>query len=250
MWVVHTWCVSLEKNQNKVKNFFLFTCVCLPFWNIAQEVQSVGMAKNVMLGIDLSATVQLDTIVHTPHCYAVGPVDDLQGEITVFDGKVYTSSSANGAITTIENPQVQSPFLAYAYVPHWQAYTVDVHLNNLQDLEATIDSLGNVHGIPAGVAFPFRLTARWEAATFHIIMRDQKETHHSHEAHKKAKVLFDRTHEQADLVGFFSKNHEGIFTHKGQYIHVHYLDAARTATGHLDVIQHRGSVTVYLPRKT
>lgn len=57
----------------------------LSYYSFSQEVFTSGKAKNVMMGIDLSATVALDTLLEKQHLFALGPVDDLQGEITVLD---------------------------------------------------------------------------------------------------------------------------------------------------------------------
>ena len=82
---------------------------------------------------------------------------------------------------------------------------------------------------------------------YHIIMRDKTEKQHSHAAHDRAKRRFTLEQAAGDIVGFFSRNHQGVFTHKGQFIHPHFLAADRSTTGHLDGLQHNGRYTVYLP---
>jgi acetolactate decarboxylase len=67
-------------------------------------------------------------------------------------------------------------------------------------------------------------------------MRDQSEKEHNHDLHKKSKVHFTEKSVSGTLLGFYSTQHEGVFTHKGQYIHVHFVNENKRATGHLDGI--------------
>lgn len=216
----------------------------------AQQVHTAGAARNVMMGTDLSNQVQLDTLLAKPHLYALGPFDDLQGELTVFDGVAYLSAAPAAGVQTSVAPTARAPFLAYAYVPNWEAYVLDRSISGLKDLEALVDSLGQAHGYGADEAFPFRLSGTWASADYHIIMRDRSEEAHSHEAHNEAKVKFSERAVPADLVGFFSRHHEGVFTHRGQYIHVHLLKSDRSVTAHLDGLRSDGPFTLYLPRRT
>jgi acetolactate decarboxylase len=226
--------------------FVFFAC----FLTLGQEVLTVGKAKNVMMGIDLSATVALDTLLVKPHLYALGPVDDLQGEITVFDGEGYAAEVTNKrkrTVKSLEAEGIKAPFLVYAYVPEWKTYSVEVDLQNLKDLENLVDSLGNVHGYNETDAFPFLVEATFLEVEYHIIKRNKREKQHSHEAHNAAKVHFSNCLIPAHLVGFYSRHHEGVFTHKGQFIHVHFLPKDRRITGHLDKLNHSGRVLISLP---
>lgn len=220
------------------------------FLSVGQQVLTAGKAKNVMMGIDLSATVALDTLLVQPHLYALGPVDDLQGEITVFDGEVYAAQVTNKRKRKVkfqEAEGLKAPFLVYSYVPEWKSYSVKVDLQNLKDIEKIVDSLGRVHGFREEDAFPFRVEATFHEVSYHIIQRKKGEKQHSHEAHNAAKIHFSTCLLSADLVGFYSRNHEGVFTHKGQYAHVHILPKDRRITGHLDGLRHAGELTVWLP---
>lgn len=201
-----------------------------------------------MTGTDLSVTVSLDTIAG-PGLTALGPAEDVRGEITAIDGKVFVSRAEGRDISTVVMPDVKAPFLAYAYVNAWDTLKVDAVIRDLNDLERLTDSLARAAGIAPDRPFPFRMRAEWDRLDFHIIMRDTSEADHSHEAHAAAKVKFSGRKGDYDLVGFFSRRHEGVFTHKGRYIHVHAISADRSETGHLDGISREGELTFLLPAK-
>jgi acetolactate decarboxylase len=220
------------------------------FSNIqAQQVYTSGAARNVMMGIDLSATVLLDTLADKPFLYALGPVDNLQGEITVIDGKVYAARFENGEIECFESAQLRAPFLAYSYIEKWHSYRVNVRFENLSSIEQVVDSLGEIHGFNEDEAFPFLMEANWQHVDFHVIKRDTTELQHSHEKHNEAKIKFHRNNAEATMLGFFSRHHEGVFTHRGHFTHIHYTRKQPCETGHLDDLKHSGEIIVKLPSK-
>lgn len=215
----------------------------------AQTIITSGASRNVMMGIDLSPTIKLDTILNKSGLYALGPIEDLQGEITVMNGKVNTSTITNGKISNLINPTVRAPFLVYSYVHDWESFEVKTTLSGLKSIENLIDSMAVKHGYGPDDAFPFLLESEWQQLHFHVIMRDTTELMHSHESHQAAKRKFVRTSTDASLLGFYSRHHEGVFTHRGQYVHVHYLNSENNETGHLDDLNHRGAIIIKLPAK-
>jgi len=50
------------------------------------------------------------------------------------------------------------------------------------------------------------------------------------------------------LVGFFSKHHQGAFTHMGQNIHAHVVNASAALAAHADQVSIRASSILVLPR--
>lgn len=235
---------------------------CMGQYAAAQWVLHAGQARDVMQGHDLSSKVFLDTLTARPHMYAVGPNEDLQGELTVHNSRVVLSEASEENAVTLDGAslgkpaidtrmgwRVRAPFLVYAYVPQWQTFELEVKLGSLDDIDHMIDSLMAAHGYDAEQATPFLIDGTFEEVKFHIIKRDTNEAGHSHEQHKKAKKHFERRFKEAHLVGFYSRHHEGIFTHKGARIHVHWLRRDLRSTGHLDGIFHQGKVTVSLPAK-
>ncbi len=205
---------------------------------------TAGKAKNVMQGIDLSPNISLDTIVG-PGLYGVGPVDDLQGEVTIINGEVHVSEVVNGQINSYVSSQVKAPFFVYAYVELWEEVELEVNWQSLSDLQQTIEELAAERGWQA--PFPFMIQGEMDFILYHIIMRDLNEKSHSHEAHQQSKVMFEDVASPYQLMGFFSRNHEGVFTHKGQYVHVHLFRESDGLNAHLDDVKRQGKVTLLVP---
>ena len=55
--------------------------------------------------------------------------------------------------------------------------------------------------------------------------------------------------EQVTILGFYSRQHEGLFTHHGSYTHMHVRNQQGTVMGHLDEIELGSSTfTLLLPK--
>jgi len=215
----------------------------------AQGVHAAGAARAVMQGTDLSVHARLDSLLIRPGLIAVGPLADLRGEITVLDGIPFVSTVTDGEIRTSRDSLAEAPFLAYAYVEHWQHATLFADLDGLKSMQSLIDSVAAAAGIDTDRPFPFVVSAVWQQINTHVIMRDTADAGHNHDAHHRAKVKFSDKDVQADLVGFYSRKHEGVFTHKGQFIHIHAVTEDRHRAGHLDDLRHSGQITIRLPKQ-
>jgi len=58
--------------------------------------------------------------------------------------------------------------------------------------------------------------------------------------HQAIQIPFEAHQSEATLVGFWSSQHEGIFTPKGSKMHVHFQSKGNKTSGHvqgLDLIQ-------------
>jgi acetolactate decarboxylase len=214
----------------------------------AQQVHTSGAARNVMMGIDLRATVALDTLLKKPHLVALGPVDDLQGEITVIDGRVFVSAvRPDGSLAHRSDSTVKAPFLAYSYVSEWKESREELNIADWETLQNWIGLKAEELGWPPGEAFPFRIEGYVDFLKYHVIRRDQGREEHNHELHHQAKVPFEWQHCDLHLLGFYSTRHEGVFTHKGQYMHLHVADPVSGANGHVDALRMKGLFSVYIP---
>lgn len=209
------------------------------------EVKMAGKAKNVMQGTDLSNHISLDTVL-VPGLYGLGPYDNLQGEITVYNGVPFVSSIENGKVKMRVDSNAKAPFFVYSHLKSRKVKET-VRWKNVDDIDHSMQRLKKYFDIPEDDAFPFIVEAEFSKIKLHIIMRDTNEIKHSHEAHSKAKVHLEYKNIQGKLIGFYSKHHEGVFTPKDSRIHVHFLAADGSVTGHLDGIRHLSGVKVSIP---
>jgi len=69
------------------------------------------------------------------------------------------------------------------------------------------------------------------------------------EAHQR-QANYSLKNSEVDIVGFFSTDHKGIFTHRDSYLHMHLISSDRKKMGHLDkLIFGYETIKLYLPKK-
>ena len=67
------------------------------------------------------------------------------------------------------------------------------------------------------------------------------------EAHQ-GQVNYKILDEEAEVLGFFSRNHQSIFTHHDSFLHMHLITHDQKKMGHVDaMIFGEGEVLIYLP---
>lgn len=66
------------------------------------------------------------------------------------------------------------------------------------------------------------------------------------EAHQ-SQMNYELKNEDVEIIGFFSTEHQGIFTHHDSYLHMHLITKDIKKMGHLDEITF-GDMTLYLPK--
>ncbi len=213
-----------------------------------QKVEAVSNMKKVIMGQDLGMYLDWDTVA-TTHLFGIGPLGRIAGEVTIVDGERWTASvKKNGRIQMQRNKKARGPFGVFAHVPAWDTIQLDANIQSEEDLQKLLESVAPNKGISLQTAFPYRVLATFDSIHFHIISKPSDEAAHSHELHKKAKKHFYSTQIQGELLGFYSQQHEGIFTHRGSYTHTHFLAQDRKAMGHLDGISVEGNILILLPK--
>jgi acetolactate decarboxylase len=211
------------------------------------NVKIVGMMKNVMMKGELFATIDLDTIANKKHLYGMGPVEYLTGEITILDGKLYKSvvvSPAEMKVTSTGSFKVKAPFLGYTNVTSWNEVKLPDTISTIQQLESFLDQTTATK--PR--LFFFKVNAIVDSATIHVVNLPDgtKETPQGDMHHQQTD--FPITNQSVEILGFYSKNHQGIFTHRSTDVHMHLITADKSKMGHLDKMKiKKGTAMLYLP---
>ncbi len=228
-------------------SIILATCLMSCMQNTTQnsKVMVAGAIKNVMHKGDLSSHAQLDTLPKEG-LYALGPNNELQGELFVANGTVYvsktTTDSTQMEVTT--NPKASAPFLVYANITDWETSALPIEVKTLAELEFYLNAKYEQIKEP----FPFQLKGTIDSATVHVqnlapgsIVKSRADAH-------KGQVKYPLKKQEVTLLGFYSRAHQGIFTHRNSYMHIHLLTEDHTAMGHLDEVS-LGEMDLNLPAK-
>lgn len=215
---------------------------------IETEIKTVSAMKKVMMGEDLSAHILWDTIPKE-NLYAVCPLGRIQGEVTIIDGKMFTSTvDVNNMIIIENNWNVLSPFAVFAYVNSWHEIEINQPISSEEDLQTVIESAAEKMGIKTTKPFVFKIVGSFDKVDYHIISKPLEEKEHNHDLHDKAKKHFHLNKVEGQLLGFYSKEHEGVFTHRGHYIHTHFIDNAEKNMGHLENVVTSQKLNIYISK--
>lgn len=201
--------------------------------------------KNVMWKGQLGGTIDLDTITNRKHLYGLGPLEGLRGEIMVVDGRAYASTVISATEMEVkETFRSKAPFFVHAHEEEWEEQKLPETIITLSDLEAYLLKVADTQQ-----PFVFKLKGTVAAASIHVVNLPEGARVSSPEQAHQGQVSYILTDVDTDIVGFFSKNHQSVFTHHDTFMHLHLITADRSMMGHLDSISFNpGAVTLYLPK--
>lgn len=212
---------------------------------VPPEVKVSGAMRNIMMEGDLSAHINLDTLDKT-HLYGLGPIADLKGEIMILDGKAYSSTKEGMHIINQQDKLTKAAMLVYSKVLHWKTITINATINSYNELEKLVQSTAKENDYDTEVPFTFRIEAKPDTVTYHII-NWKNGVRHTMENHMQYAYNGQFIKEDLTLLGFYSTHHQSIFTHHTTFMHVHVMDEKTKTVGHLFNIKLNGLIKIYLP---
>jgi len=200
-------------------------------------------------GGNTQANVRLADLPRSAGLYAVGPVAGLAGEITIVDGKLLVAEVEHGAIRTSSDFSKGAAFLVWASVPQWRdASAVGASIGSQAQLEAFVEAKAREAGLNVEQPFPFLLNGTFDSVKYHVVRPPQGgATHGSAASPADSALNAEATGKSATVVGFFSRNHEGVFTHSGSRAHLHVV-LENGDSGHVDELRAGPDVQLALPR--
>lgn len=200
--------------------------------------------KNVMRKGQLYGTIDLDTISNKQHLYGLGPAEYLTGELLILDGKAYKATvAADSSMTVEETFQSKAPFFGYATINSWSEQQLPDNVQTMQELEEFLQK-----NVKKSEPFFFQLKGTIEHARLHVVNLPKGSAVNSPEEAHKGKISYFLGKEDMTILGFFSTEHQSIFTHHDTYLHLHLITSDKQKMGHLDSFSlQKGSVKLYLP---
>jgi acetolactate decarboxylase len=205
----------------------------------------VGAMKNVMRKGELFATINIDTIADKKHLYGLGPVEYLAGELMIIDGKCYKAVMVNDTgMQVTESLDVKAPFFGYANIEQWEEVPMPDTVLTLAQLETFLNETAKNRPRP----FFFRLTAAVDSADIHVVNLPRGAKVSSPEDARQGRRNYGIVNTGAEMVGFFSTEHQTIFTHHDTYVHIHLMTDDKKRMGHLEGMHlKKGTAKLYLP---
>ena len=215
---------------------------------VAQSVVKHAGSMSNMGKDNFKTNILIDTLVRS-NLFGIGPYGKMQGEITVVNGRPLVAQvQSDGSAQVKQSWQAEAPFFVYANVRDWQKHDVSVRINSLSDIQQAIENLAKEKGYSLSMPFPFRIESVIEELTTHVVTPRSAEVLGYQAGKNQIDYSYQKT--SGELIGFYSQQHQGVYTSKNSNIHIHYVSQDMTIMGHVDKITiAEKKVTIYLPAK-
>jgi alpha-acetolactate decarboxylase len=208
------------------------------------DVTSVAAMKDVMWKGELQGKINLDTITNRKGLYGLGPNAFLDGEILINNGVTYLSQvTSDSTMVVKKNNTIKAPFFVYANVNDWERMALPNNIKTIKDLEQFIDSITKDKKRP----FAFKLIGSITNGIIHVQNLPKGVKVSSPDEAHQGQVNFSLENEEVEIIGFFSTEHQGVFTHHDSFLHMHLISKGLEKMGHLDHVTF-SKMTLFLPK--
>jgi acetolactate decarboxylase len=222
-------------------------------------VEYVGAQKTIFSTGKAESVVSLEDLSGRKGLYAMGPIDGLDGEITIFDSKP-SITKVRGKDYVMDNTFKHGAFfLVWTENSNWQDVPVPNTVKGYVDLQTFVKVQAQAAGIDVAKPFPFLLSGTPVEIKWHINVDRTGGKPITNDLFVKSKEPFVTKNEPVDIIGFFSESHSGVFL--SQYapaikeksgiknaIHIHFVSRTSKASGHIDDIILREGMVLRLPK--
>jgi acetolactate decarboxylase len=209
------------------------------------DLHIVGAMKNVMWKGELGSSISLDSISDKQGLYGIGPESYLTGELLINNGKSYVSRVTSDSTMFVQQKfDISAPFFVYANVNKWEEIELPQSIRTIKDVEKYVDEKTIKNKRP----FAFKLIGSISKALIHIQnLPEGTKVSSPDEAHQ-GQTNYVLKNEDVEVIGFFSTEHKGVFTHHDSYIHLHLITKDEQKMGHLDELE-INAMKLYLPKE-
>jgi alpha-acetolactate decarboxylase len=213
---------------------------------IKTEVKYSGALRTIMSG-NIQSTISLDSLSNKENLYAIGAIENLKGEIQIFDSKPSSSSVVNDVVKIDDSYDVNASLLVYSQVQEWNTFQTDKNQTK-SELETKIYELAQSNNIDVDKPFPFLIEGNVSSLDWHVINWKDGDMVHNHKKHKESGLNGTLTNSEVVILGFYSTKHKAIFTHHTTNMHMHFKTIDNSLAGHVDDVV-ISEVQIKLPKK-
>ena len=222
-------------------------------------VEYVGAQKEIFKTGKAASVVTLEDLADRKVLYAIGPIDGLDGEITIFDSKPYITQVRGTDYTLDTSFRHEAFFLVWTEQANWIDVPLPAAVKGYIDLQNFVKEQAHKAGIDVSKPFPFILAGTPVEIKWHINVDRTEGKPITKELFVRSKAPFVTKNEPVDIIGFYSDHHVGVFL--AEYapaikegsgmknaIHIHLVSKTSKAAGHIDDILFGDGMVLRLPK--
>lgn len=222
-------------------------------------VEFIGSQKDIVATGKVSPVINLQDLSGTKNLFAMGPVDGLDGEITIFNSQPYISQVRGNDFEVHKSFDYGAIFLVWSAQAEWQDIAIPATVKSYLDLQDFVKAQAQAAGIDTGKSFAFLLAGTPVEIKYHINVDRTDGQPITQELFLKSKAPFVTKNEPVDILGFYAENHPGEFITKTSpaikadsgrlnAMHIHLVSKTSKATGHIDDLTLGAVMTLRLPK--
>ena len=201
----------------------------------SSEVQYLGRIDAVMSG-DLSASYSLDSLRGGTYWYALGAIEELSGEIQIYDGQDFSSVVEGDSVIIDTNNSRDAAFVVYAKVKSWKDISIPLSVTNTEALIGFFE-YNEESELNIDEPFMFMIEGNAEQLDWHVLRGSVTDSLGNTQSHKHNALTGSLVDQDVIILGVYSQDHEGVFTHQGIPIHMHFRTQDGTLAGHVDDLE-------------
>lgn len=198
------------------------------------KVKYKGALKNMMHQGDVSVKADLKDFENSKHLYALGALENLKGEVQIFDSKPFNTMVFDSTLTFDYSFNKKATLLVYTSVNKWISINIPVNIVTYEQLESYVEQAAKENQIQIDEPFPFLLEGTPKSFDWHVINWKNGDTEHSHAKHISSGLNGTVENRQVEMLGFYSDSHHAIFTHHTTNMHIHVKTVDNKIAGHVD----------------
>lgn len=224
-------------------------------------IEYIGAQRDIFKTGKAASVISLELLANRPGLFAVGPVDGLDGEITIYDSKPYITKVRGSDFVMDNTFEHGAFFLVWTEQSRWQNVPVPATVKGYVDLQQFVKAQAHEAGIDVTKPFPFLLSGTPVEIKWHINVDRTEGKPITRELFAKSKQPFVTRNEPVDIIGFYAEHHAGVFLPSSKptfmegldaqnAIHIHHVSRASKASGHIDNIALGEGMILRLPVPT
>ncbi len=243
--------------KSSVLAFVLLICSSAA---LAQDAgfQHYGNFKRMMHTGDTAAQVELADLDQSAGTWGVGALAGLKGEVIQVDGRILVSFGTDPEGKVQPPSKTDAAVLwASSKVTHWKQLPVPADLSQAE-FEKFVSEQAEINKIDLRQPFVARVTGGYSHLIWHVLTGEKSNPQagrhggHGHAGghtnERSDMKVFRNPTATGQLVAVYSgEKLEGVVSHPGERFHVHYIDDAKTVSGHVDQYKVQKGATLWLP---
>ena len=212
------------------------------------RLRSFGNFKRMVHQRNSAGVVKLNGLVNNKGVYALGAIAGGLGEITVINGEVWLDYGSDGPGNSVHQPGAESAVLmVMATVKAWHQLELPAAMS-FPELQAFVLLAAENLNLDIKKPFAFQVNGVFSRLDMHVIDGINSDFGGHGRGHLYKMHPFTRQHQPAAVIGFYSADQQGVYTHMGSSWHLHGVLADDDIGGHVEsLVVEQGSLLL-LPK--